>query len=175
MGLRSIHPRTGRKIADVSDGLSNTAVATETTEQDAAPWHLGFYATLGGLPGKQTAATLSSDDIQIANGRSFYAPTGFLVGQYEEDSNYTSLHANGGTYLAWVWSSPSAVYDSAGKASFAGGVGIVGPASKHTGSVNHLFGDGAVRTIPSTADPALYFFIITRAGAEPASEFFAKY
>ena len=173
-----IHPRTGRKMSEISDGTSNTAVATESSEQKAAPWHLGFYATLASVPGKADANLLASAD--AAKGSySYYNLTGYAPGKYEEDSNYTSVNTNGGTYLAWKWNESGTtpvVYDTAPSGgTFTGGVGVVGPSSKHPGSINHLFADGAVRTVPATVDPGLYFFIITRAGGEPASEFFAKY
>ena len=200
-----IHPRTGRKMSEISDGTSNTAVALETRESPGAPWHLGFYAALAGIPGSSgasgvEAAKLSGTDVLMASGRNYYSPAGFNVGKYEEDSNYNSVNAYGTTFLAWKWgSSPNVVlasysidlanvamavsapidrvlYDSTPvAASFGGGRGYFGPASRHPGSVNHLFADGAVRTIPTTVDVGLYFFIITRAGGEPASEFFAKY
>jgi prepilin-type processing-associated H-X9-DG protein len=43
-----------------------------------------------------------------------------------------------------------------------------GPSSDHGGSiVNHLFGDGHVQQVTDSIDPAVYYWIVTRNGAEP--------
>ena len=42
-----------------------------------------------------------------------------------------------------------------------------GPSSGHPGGVNHLMGDGAVKTLSRDIDVATYFFLITRAGHDP--------
>ncbi len=50
-----------------------------------------------------------------------------------------------------------------------------GPGARHPGVVNHLFGDGHVRSLSTKTDPSLYWFIITRNGGDPADEFFRFY
>jgi prepilin-type processing-associated H-X9-DG protein len=43
-----------------------------------------------------------------------------------------------------------------------------GPSSGHPGGVNHLFGDGSVKTLARDTDVATYWYLITRAGHDPA-------
>ena len=42
-----------------------------------------------------------------------------------------------------------------------------GPSSGHPGGVNHLMGDGSVKTLARDIDVATYWFLITRAGHDP--------
>jgi prepilin-type N-terminal cleavage/methylation domain-containing protein len=42
-----------------------------------------------------------------------------------------------------------------------------GPSSGHPGVVNHVFGDGTVRSLKRDIDYALYFFAITKGGNDP--------
>lgn len=44
---------------------------------------------------------------------------------------------------------------------------MCGPSSGHPGGVNHLMGDGAVKTIDKNIDVPAYFFLITRANHDP--------
>jgi hypothetical protein len=48
---------------------------------------------------------------------------------------------------------------------------VHGPSSSHPGVVNHLLGDGSVRSVSDGLDAALYMHLITRAGGEPVNDF----
>ncbi len=141
----------GRRLAEFPDGLTNTVIAAETIEEQEAVWQYGQTGTLVGFPaGSQVAAT----------NYNFYHFTGFQTGQYEDESAVTvqsHLELN---------ARPWALNDTGF---------IEGPSANHPGVVNHLFGDGNVRSLSISTDPSLYWFVITRNGGDPGSEFFTYY
>lgn len=71
------------------------------------------------------------------------------------------------TYLSWDYTGVDGPYEGSNY--------VHGPSSSHSGVVNHLFGDGGVRSVSTGVDPSLYWFIITRSGGDPAGEFFPYY
>ena len=153
----TIYPVKRSRMSDILDGTSNTAIACETREEIYAQWHIGQYATLVGLPPGYTMA-------MVPPNQPYYAPKGFTVGQYEENSTITP--ADLGTYLSWDYDTTP--YESTLPIKY-------GPSSAHKGIVNHLFADNDVRPLKTTVDVALYMFVITRSGQDPASEFFNLY
>jgi len=148
-----LFPGRRLRMSDISDGASNTLFACETIEPLHAQWHVGRTASLAGLPPGYTFV--------IERNQPYYAPKGFTIGQYEENS--TIAQRDLGTYLSWDYE--KAPYDEAMGMKF-------GPSSAHARVVNHAFCDGDVRGINRKMDVALYMFLITRSGGDPASEFF---
>jgi prepilin-type N-terminal cleavage/methylation domain-containing protein len=151
----AVFPGVEPKIASLIDGTSNTVMACETTEQSMAIWCVGQTATLVGLPAPPKGPTYAR---ALAYGN-FVAPTGFN-GKYDEEGGTFQFL----TYLSWD-------YDLDGP--YISGTYRKGAGSDHPQVVNHLFGDGTVHSIRKEIDAALYFFVITRAGGDPGSEFHA--
>lgn len=139
------------KISALADGPSNTVMACETVEQKKAIWCLGSTATLVGLPQKVSYAKPHA-----AIG-SFWAPSGYN-GKYDERGGTQKWP----TYLRWD-------YDKDGP--YISKQYRKGPGSEHPGVVNHLFGEGRVRSVNTQIDAALYFFITTRNNRNPGGEF----
>ncbi len=157
----SIVPGKRRRMADISDGLSNTVVATETVEEIKAAWP---YAELASLVGFDDDA-----NTKLTKLTTYYCFQNFQPGEYEDESQVTGVW----TYLDWDYEGTtggdnSGAYDGGYSATF-------GPSAGHPGVVNHLFGDGGVRSLSTATDVSLYWFIITRGGGDPASEFFSFY
>jgi prepilin-type N-terminal cleavage/methylation domain-containing protein len=157
-GAMNVGTRTN--INAFADGMSNTIMACETREEGVtAEWQVGQYAAVVGLPPGYTFQPLN---LQTAP---YNVPVGFVLGSYENDSPLR-MPENGGTYLAWDCDVQQ--YDVTNSIKY-------GPSSFHSGVVNHLFGDNTVRSITLTVDPALYMFVITRSGGDPADIFYSKY
>ncbi len=153
----AIYPGKKNRMADFSDGTSNTVLACETVEEVSAIWQDGTNAHLVGL----------SSDVTYAPYGSYSAPTKYVPGKYEDESVVAF-----DTYLAWDYEDTSGD-PSTGQ--YQSATYIHGPGSSHPGTVNHLFADGGVRSVSTEVDTSLYMFIITRDGGDPGSEFFAYY
>jgi len=157
----TIFPGKRLRMADIPDGTSNTVIACETREEVFAQWQVGQYATLVGLPPGYTFTP-------PAQNQPYAVPKGFTIGQYEDNSTITP--ADLGTYLNYDYEDNA--YDGTKEGTTAGKYGA---SSWHKGIVNHLFADNDVRALKANVDVALYMFVITRAGGDPASEFFNIY
>ncbi len=154
----AIFPGRRLRMADYSDGTSNTVIATETVEEISAVWQMGDTATLVGFP------DVNDSLVAPGSGYNYYRFSGFVTGQYEDESQVDrSIRA----YLNWDYEGDDGVYLSTDY--------MYGLSSSHPGVVNHLFADGGVRSISTEADVSLYWFIITRNGGDPAGEFFSYY
>jgi len=149
------YPGSQLKFQDFAkDGTSHTVLACETIEPRVARWAIGADATLVGL-----APVV---EFERFDGQ-YYAPAGF-DGRFDGPSSEDRSH---GTYLSWDYDVEP--YDGADGLTG----GKYGPSSKHPGVVNHLFVDGAVRSISKEIDVAAYMFLITRRGHDPAGPLFA--
>ncbi len=148
----ALYPGTGAKISSLADGTANTVMVCETIERKNAIWCLGSTATLVGLPPSVSYAK----DESLGDS---WAPAGFN-GKYDGEGETSRLP----TYLRWD-------YDKHGP--YISKQYRQGPGSEHPGVVNHLFADASVHSISKDIDAALYFFIITRANADPGSEYFS--
>jgi len=139
----------GQKLSAMKDGTSNTIVVTETAEEMYSQWHVGNTAVLVGFP---------SISVQnMVKVRGYWAFDGFVPGVYGENSVCNDIKS----YLSWKYHIDGE-YD---------GEIMRGIGSDHPGAANHLFGDGSAHTLTEQMDPALYFFLITRAGYDPGSDF----
>ncbi|MDZ7616678.1 MAG: DUF1559 domain-containing protein [Patescibacteria group bacterium] len=149
------------RMADFSDGLSNTVFVGETVEEKAAVWQDGMTATLVGFPNAVNSQLVQPCDPQASGHYAYYHFTNFTVGLYGERSTVASSTR---AYLAWDYGGDDGPYQDAEY--------VHGLSSEHPGGVNHLFGDACVRCISTNIDPSLYWFITTRNGGDPGSEFF---
>jgi type II secretory pathway pseudopilin PulG len=154
----ALFPGKGLGFRHFVDGTAKTIMAVETIDDSSSVWLAGSDATLVGMP--KLAMTAPAE---TGNGYPFWHPTGFN-GQY--GGNASPAIKSLRTYLAYDFSPGS---KDAG--SYPAGVGRTpkyGPSSGHPGVVNHLFGDGAVRTIAKDVDFAMYFFVVTRNNSDPS-------
>jgi len=158
----------GLKIKEYSDGTAHTIVVCETKEQMYARWPVGIEGVLCGFP-----STVTFDDGATHGQGEYYAPTGFN-GLYGDETGLDPLTVR--AYIAWDWppDGTDPVYDNPSYTS-SNAPCQVGPGADHPDVVNHLFADGTVRSIHSSTDAALYFFLLTRQNADPSTEYFSRY
>jgi prepilin-type N-terminal cleavage/methylation domain-containing protein len=154
------------RLADLAmDGTSHTALVTEVTEDQSARWIVGAETIVYGLNLKPALSFKNTFQ------KTFYHPNGFL-GKYGDEIATTAAYLKFKTCLACNYERNSGankgeykspLNDTEDKTHTAG----YGPSSGHPTVVNHLMGDGAVKTIAKDVDAAAYMFVITRNGADP--------
>jgi prepilin-type N-terminal cleavage/methylation domain-containing protein len=155
-------PDSKLDMASFKDGTTHTIFVAETKELFRARWAFGWESMLVGLP----TALYANDRVNFANhfNGKFYHPYGF-TGTYGNESNLPYLFS---TYLYHDYDKDSWYIPTMG-------VGLTqywgqkyGASSGHGGTVNHLFVDGSVHAIKTDIDVALYMFLVTRNGHDPA-------
>jgi len=168
-----------------SDGSSHTILGTETIDTTSSRWTVGSDATLAGLPVSSDGGSApSGSTVTFVSGSTtipYNYPTGFDT-TFDDEGKSTAtstfmtyidatFSAAAGTYYYGsdtttpsITTSPSATLSEP----------KFGPSSSHPAVVNHLFADGAVRSIAKDVDVATYMFLITRAGGDPTGQFFSK-
>jgi prepilin-type N-terminal cleavage/methylation domain-containing protein len=164
-------PGKGLVMLDFADGLSNTAIVAETSEERFARWIRGDECVLVGFPERSGNEATS---FTIPEGVKYYAPAGFQPGR-----DFGSTGVTVRSYIAWDYGDSKLGHDGTYWATVgpipqlpATGETVRGVSSDHPGVVNHLFADGAIRSVSNEVDIALYFFNITRTGDDPGCEFF---
>ncbi len=160
-GDANMHPdgawRPGKsiRIADFSDGTSDTLLFVETMDDTNSAWIAGSDVHLVGMPKAE------SYDQEFSNG-TYFAPTSFN-GKYDEEAG--DLIRQSRTYLQFDFSpngKDSGTYpDSVGRHP------AYGPGSAHVAGVNHVYGDASVRSITRKCDYAAYMIAITRQNGDP--------
>jgi prepilin-type N-terminal cleavage/methylation domain-containing protein len=150
----AIFPGKGIKISDMTDGTTYTILVCETMDDSASAWIAGSDATLVGMP--------KAESYLKWLGKSFWTSSDYTGGYYDCGGpimyptylqyDFMPGGANAGAYPASVGRTPK-----------------YGPSSGHPATVNHLFGDGCVRSIRKDVDYCVYFFTITRDNNDPAS------
>jgi len=161
----TMYPGGNIGLNDMTDGSTNTFIACETKEITLACWYEGATAAVYGLTpsGKGTAAFAKTP----VTGSS-YGVVGPATTQdsYKPTLNCGNDTADPPTY----YMGPNTVgAPSAGPSNV---IWVHGPSSNHPGLVNHLLGDGSVRSVQDGLAATLYMHLITRAGNEPVNEFF---
>jgi len=148
------------------DGVAHTFLCAETIEPSAARWALGTECLLVGLYIR---------GITINNNQGYYAPAGFVDGQYEADNTYYT-NENFRAFVNYNYPTENYTFASCGIFGQGAHAGVpeYGASSGHPGVVNHLLGDGAVRSVSKKVDPCLYFFLITRNNGDPTGYFFQQ-
>jgi len=160
----TMYPGAKPRMRDMSDGTAHTALATETSEQIASRWTVGLECQVVGLPCRTTSGSDLSDYFQQISG-SYYAPRGFVPGQYREESAIAADYNR--TYIGWKYEIHGNYDGGTPDPAWSGPAPVEGPGSGHPTVVNHLFGDGSVHGIAKDVDAAFYMFIITRGNGDP--------
>jgi prepilin-type N-terminal cleavage/methylation domain-containing protein len=176
----AVFPGSGSRFADFIDGTAHTFMAVETMDDSivsvsgrnvpASCWMAGACVTLAGVPTRITIVTPNLTPKWSAASSSTYPfifPTGFNGKYYEEAS--TAIQALK-TYLSYDFpgTDKGKYPEMASAATIVGIQPQYGPGAAHPSVVNHLFVDGAVRSIRKDVDFAMYFFSITRNNGDPA-------
>jgi prepilin-type N-terminal cleavage/methylation domain-containing protein len=144
-----LYPGSKTCFKDIKDGSSNTVVLTETKEENYSAWIDGTTAAVVGL--------LASSQPKFA-----LDPTG----KYYVPDNRTLTTLNCGDNKDPATNRYLAADKHSGSQDW-----VHGPSSCHPSVVNHLLGDGSVRSVSDGIDATLYMHLITRDGGEPVNEF----
>ena len=157
----TMYPGSKTSFRSLADGSSNTVLACETREISLSAWFDGSTAAVFGLRGP-TLINLSFVKTPVV-GANYGIPqsdakTTINYGndqKVDTSGNVTQLYMRAGdnppppSGIAWVH----------------------GPSSSHPGVVNHLLGDGSVRSVSDGLSALLYMHLITRDGGEPVNDF----
>jgi len=185
----AVFPGNGSRLADFVDGTAHTIMALETIDDSgtatvptsvSSAWISGACATLVGLPyqnGTTVTITYSSMDANYPftrpgpsstttgfNGQ-FNELAGTAIQGYKTYLQYDFAVTNKGKYPdpnGDVTGSTLGIFNLVTTAEC-----TFGPSAGHPSVVNHLFVDGAVRSLKKEIDFALYFFAITRNNGDP--------
>jgi prepilin-type N-terminal cleavage/methylation domain-containing protein/prepilin-type processing-associated H-X9-DG protein len=148
--------QTPVKVADVTDGLSNTAAFSESL--------IGDGAAVTGLP---TDPRVIRTVILVVPGGGDPTPAACAAGSGAWNSRRGEQWINGHyghtLYNHFYTPNQTGVWDC-GNAS--GNKGLTAARSRHTGGVNVLFGDGHVQFVRDAISPAAWQTAGTRAGGE---------
>jgi len=166
-----------RKMADVTDGLSNTLLASEF---------------LSGSNASGTAGKYPYDVFYTNNGlfnsvvnKDFPTAAELTTIGSAAQSSPSGMRSNNGTMWAWYsagqstlntaappnWSYPTAGGDCCPGGAHDWGYGIVPPRSMHTGGVNAVLGDGSVRFINNSIDLITFQRLGHRSDGNPLGNF----
>ncbi len=149
------------RIADVTDGLSNTACVSESVLGDGAESATGtapggpqtVYGYLGYTGTAVNAANCAAPPTWNGNNR-----RGFMWASGEiRCATYNHFLTPNSTSYDCVNNDPNNGYVASG---------FRAARSRHTGGVNLLNGDGSVRFVSNSVDPATWLAVATRAGGE---------
>jgi hypothetical protein len=153
----TMYPGSKTSFRSLADGSSNTVIACETREISVAAWFEGATAGVVGLQGVP-----------------YFIKTPVVGANYgiPDPSKSPKTTINYGDDQK-VDTSGNATIFYLGKAELppSGITWVHGPSSSHPGVVNHLLGDGSVRSVSDGLDAALYMHLITRDGGEPVNDF----
>jgi prepilin-type N-terminal cleavage/methylation domain-containing protein/prepilin-type processing-associated H-X9-DG protein len=169
--------QTDRKMADATDGLSNTLLASELLSGSNATGSSGkypydfFYAGNGAFTSVVNKDFPTMAELDNIGNIAKSAPTG--------------MRSNNGTMWAWYsagqstlttaatpnWKWPTAGGDCCPGGAHDWGYGIVPPRSMHTGGVNALLGDGSVRFVQNSVDLLTFQRLGNARDGQPLGDF----
>lgn len=140
------YPQSNTKVADITDGTTNTIFISETRESQAAVWIDGTTAAV---------AARWYDNNNCPNPPYPIGVPGGNCGGNTVSIQYTPYFQNpvmyGGESVAinQTW----------------------GPSSEHGGGAHHLLGDGSVRFLSASLNVNIYDALASRAGGETIGEY----
>ncbi|MDY3559129.1 DUF1559 domain-containing protein [Gemmata sp. JC673] len=165
------------KMGDVTDGLSNTLLASELLSGSNASGSAGkypydFFYTNNGLFNSVVNKNFPTQAEVDA------------IGQAAKTSP-SGMRSNNGTMWAWYsagqstlntavppnWAYPTAGGDCCPGGAHDWGFGLVPPRSMHTGGVNGVLGDGSVRFISNSVTLTTFQLLGNRSDGQPVPNF----
>lgn len=152
----------GLGLQSISDGLSNTAIITESREQQVSSWYSGLASyVVGAWPKNNVIPQIAPASVGANQGRWYLDPSNSNGGTA---LNKGSDKSDANAQTQWYFGSSSEKFHGA---PFSGnGTRQWGPSSAHRGVVIHGYGDGRAEGIEESIDPNVYLHLITRAGKE---------
>jgi prepilin-type processing-associated H-X9-DG protein len=163
--------------ADVTDGLSNTLLASELLPGSGRTGGTGRYPFDTFHVGNAAFNAIANWDFPtqaelntIGNlGRT--SPIGYKSNNGTNWGWYAAADTSLNTAATPNWAFPSLAGDCCPGGSHDWGVGILPPRSMHTGGVNALLGDGSVRFIPNAIDLGTFQRLGARNDGLPLGDF----
>ena len=147
-----------RRMADTTDGLSNTLLASEMLPGSGATGSAGKYPFDIFYTGNSAFNSIANRDFPTAAELTTIgtiaksSPIGYKSNNGAMWAWYAAGHSSLNTAATPNWQFPSAGGDCCPGGAHDWGQGILPPRSMHTGGVNALLGDGSVRFIPNSID-----------------------
>ncbi len=157
----TMYPGSQNGVRDMRDGTSNTFLLCETREEALSAWFDGAVGVVVGLT-EGTSPSLNfpgAGSFGIASNTAYGGVVGATYGGVRTSVVKTFLNFGKDT-------DPNKYYYK-----YNVGTRVHGPSSEHPGVVNHLLGDGSVKSVSDGLNANLYFHLITRRGSEPVSDF----
>lgn len=148
--LNAAIPTRGTRMADITDGTSNTAMVSE----GLVPTITGWGGPIGSIIYGNMGGALYSHAITPNS----TAPDR-IIGPCPRDRGDTDYRGPCTSIGGSAWWTPSAARAFAGARSL------------HPGGVNVGLADGSVRFVSNTIDLLVWRYVATRSGGETASEF----
>jgi prepilin-type N-terminal cleavage/methylation domain-containing protein len=169
--------QTDRKMADATDGLSNTLLASELLSGSGMTGATGKYPYDFFYAGNGAFTSVANKDFPTAAELT-------NIGTIAKTSP-VGVRSNNGTMWAWYaagqstlttaatpnWQWPTAGGDCCPGGAHDWGYAIVPPRSMHTGGVNGLLGDGSVRFIPNAVDLLTFQRLGNARDGQPLGDF----
>jgi prepilin-type N-terminal cleavage/methylation domain-containing protein/prepilin-type processing-associated H-X9-DG protein len=147
-----------RKMAEVSDGLSNTLMGSEVLSGSGQTGATGkypfdiFYVGNGLFTSVANPDFPTQAEVDAIGNTAKNSPIGYKSNNGTMWGWYAVAHSTLTTAVPPNWIFPSAGGDCCPGGAHDWGYGLIPPRSMHTGGVNAVFGDGSVRFIRSSID-----------------------
>ncbi len=166
-----------RKMADVTDGLSNTILASEilsgsgqTGTSGKYPYDI-FYTGNGLFNAVVNKDFPTRAELNAIGSAARTSPIGFRSNNGTMWAWYAAAQSTFTTAAPPNWEWPTAGGDCCPGGAHDWGFGIIPARSMHSGGVNAVMGDGAVRFIGDSVDLVTYQRLGNRNDGEPIGEF----
>ena len=164
------------------DGTSHTILCAETMDPTNCRWYLAAETFLVGLPSGTPGPVMKPADTTYnypyptSYGGSFDADgLSGAVGKTWLDASLLNKATTTDNYYTKENSTLTSLIDTSnGPSTPVIAVPKDGPTSGHPSVANHLFADGAVRSVGKDVDCAAYYFMITRDNGDPPGPVFSK-
>lgn len=166
-----------RKMADVTDGLSNTLLASEILSGSGQSGTSGkypydiFYAGNGLFNAVVNKDFPTRAELNAIGSAARNSPTGFRSNNGTMWAWYAAAQSTFTTAAPPNWEWPTAGGDCCPGGAHDWGFGVIPARSMHSGGVNAVMGDGAVRFIGDSVDLVTFQRLGNRNDNEPIGEF----
>lgn len=169
--------QTDRRMADVTDGLSNTLMASEILSGSGQTGSAGrypfdiFYVGNGRFTSIVNRDFPTVGELDNIGNAARSSPIGFKSNNGTMWAWYAAAHSTFTSAAPPNWRHPSAGGDCCPGGAHDWGFGIIPPRSMHTGGVNGLLGDGSVRFIRDSVDVLTFQLLGNRNDGQVISNF----